>query len=453
MVKKYCVAIFGGAVAGSEAVEQMVKKGVHVVVFDQNALPYGKIESGLPKWHVKLRDKQEQKIDARLDHPMVQYVPLCRLGRDIDFEEIAKEWGFSAILLATGAWKDRTFPLPEIEAFIGKGFYYQNPFVQWFNWFHDPNYSGPDYSVKEGAVVIGGGLASIDVAKIVMIETFRAAINKIGLKMDSISIERFGLKKAASQLGISLEQLNLKNCKIIYRRRIIDMPLSPDPVTDSLAELEKSRSVRKKIVSLAEEKFLFKVIECQSPKDIIQKEGKITGLLMQKNKIENNRAVPIENEIYELETPLVISSIGSVPEEIPGINSDGEKFVLEDQASGKLKGFENVFVLGNAITGKGNIKESQKHGRNVSESIIRDYLGVYGEDDHKSDYEFKTGIAEQLQPVTSFLTQSEPIAAKQLGQIQSRVKDLQLKQNYTNYPTWIKAHLPLRLEKMDDEEK
>ena len=66
MENKYCVAVCGGAVAGSEAVEQMTSKGVHVVVFDQNALPYGKIETGLPKWHVKLRDKQEQKIDQKL---------------------------------------------------------------------------------------------------------------------------------------------------------------------------------------------------------------------------------------------------------------------------------------------------------------------------------------------------------------------------------------------------
>ena len=56
------VAIFGGAVAGSEAAYQMAKRGIRVVVFDQNTLPYGKIEDGLPKWHEKLRDKEEAKI-------------------------------------------------------------------------------------------------------------------------------------------------------------------------------------------------------------------------------------------------------------------------------------------------------------------------------------------------------------------------------------------------------
>lgn len=53
----HLVAIFGGAVSGAEAAAQFTQRGIPCVVFDQNTLPYGKIEDGLPKWHVKLRDK------------------------------------------------------------------------------------------------------------------------------------------------------------------------------------------------------------------------------------------------------------------------------------------------------------------------------------------------------------------------------------------------------------
>ncbi|MCB0294232.1 MAG: hypothetical protein KDG51_03110, partial [Calditrichaeota bacterium] len=60
------VALFGGACAGSEAAFQLANRGIYVAVFDQQALPYGKIEDGLPKWHVKLRDKEEAKIDQKL---------------------------------------------------------------------------------------------------------------------------------------------------------------------------------------------------------------------------------------------------------------------------------------------------------------------------------------------------------------------------------------------------
>ena len=59
------IAIFGGAVAGAEAAYQLSKRGFRIVVFDQALLPYGKIEDGLPKWHAKLRDKEESNINIQ----------------------------------------------------------------------------------------------------------------------------------------------------------------------------------------------------------------------------------------------------------------------------------------------------------------------------------------------------------------------------------------------------
>ena len=87
-IPKHLVAIFGGAVSGAEAANQLTKRGIPVVVFDQNILPYGKIEDGLPKWHAKLRDKEEAKINAKLSNPLVQFVPKVVLGKTVDFKEV-----------------------------------------------------------------------------------------------------------------------------------------------------------------------------------------------------------------------------------------------------------------------------------------------------------------------------------------------------------------------------
>ncbi len=56
--KKHYIAVIGGSISGSEAANLLAKKGFRVVVFEMNKLPYGKIEDGLPNWHVKLRDRQ-----------------------------------------------------------------------------------------------------------------------------------------------------------------------------------------------------------------------------------------------------------------------------------------------------------------------------------------------------------------------------------------------------------
>jgi ferredoxin/flavodoxin---NADP+ reductase len=61
-------AIVGGAIAGSVAAEILAENGIHAVVIEQNERPCGKIEDGLPHWHV------EQSLPTR--QPREQLRPL-----------------------------------------------------------------------------------------------------------------------------------------------------------------------------------------------------------------------------------------------------------------------------------------------------------------------------------------------------------------------------------------
>ena len=47
---------------------------------------------------------------------------------------------------------------------------YQNPFIVWFNHNHEPSYDGETFETPDGAIVVGGGLASIDVVKVLSLE-------------------------------------------------------------------------------------------------------------------------------------------------------------------------------------------------------------------------------------------------------------------------------------------
>ena len=178
----HVVAVIGGAVAGSEAAANLAKRGILIVVFEQNIRPYGKIEDGLPKWHVKLQAKEENKIDEKLSDPNIIFVPNTSLNRDIDFQDLVNNWGFSAILLANGAWKDRTLAVDGIEEFVGKGLIYQNDLVKWFNHYHEEDYNGEHYKIEDDTFIIGGGLASLDVVKIAMLETVFDALRKRNIK-------------------------------------------------------------------------------------------------------------------------------------------------------------------------------------------------------------------------------------------------------------------------------
>ena len=115
------VLIIGGAVSGSTAVKKLTDEGIRCVVVEQNRMPYGKIEDGLPRWHEKQRISEYFKIDDIISNDLVDFVPLTRIGEDISFEEIYN-MGWSCIYFANGAWKDRSFPIKEISDLYSSSF-------------------------------------------------------------------------------------------------------------------------------------------------------------------------------------------------------------------------------------------------------------------------------------------------------------------------------------------
>ena len=444
------IAVFGGAVAGSEAAHQLSKRGFRVVVFDQNLLPYGKIEDGLPKWHDKLRDKEEAKINKKIDDPNIRFVPGVQLGRDVDFEDVVKNWGFTAVLLATGAWKDRPLPVPGIDAFINKGLYYQNPFVYWFNHYHEPDYQGPTYEIEDGAAVIGGGLASLDVVKILMIETVQKALKQRSIKTSMFELER-GIDKVLEKHHLSLGDLDLKGCTLFYRRRAIDMPLSSAPATTP-EQLARARVVRQKILDNFLRKYLFKFEPCWSPVDKMIENDRLTGVVFQKNEIVDDKVVPVPGCRQTFKAPLFISSIGSIPEMIRGIPSAGQVFNINEDESCHLEGYENVFALGNAVTGRGNIIESQRHSKAISMEVMDDYLHWQEEDYQDWLRGTESGMSNQVTAIVNRIERRDYMPETVIRKILCKTEALQQKSGYDgNYPAWVRKNLPMRLEDMLDQ--
>lgn len=441
------VAIFGGAVSGAEAAFQLSLRGIHSVVFEQNSLPYGKIEDGLPKWHVKLRDREIGRIDEKLDSPLVQFVPGVRLGRDISFDEVVEEWGFSAVLLAIGAWKDRPLPVAGIEAFNGKGFHYQNPFMYWFNHKHEPNYKGPQFEVKDNAIVIGGGLASLDVIKVIMIESVQAALEARGIKTNMFELDR-SIARVLEDHGLTLEELGIEGPTLYYRRRVQDMPLSPFP-PDSPEKLEKAELVRKKIIHNFQKKYLFKVKDLHIAADKIVEDGELKGLVFQQTKLEDGKVIPVPGSEHEHRSDMIISSIGSIPEHIDGVPVEGQIMKIGNKETCQLEGYEHVFAIGNAVTGRGNIDEALKHGRDISQAVVSEYLNNREEMYEESFRTTESGVKKRISNIAENLQTSPMLPAERMTLLIDRVKSLQEQMGYSgDYNKWIQNHLPPRLEHM-----
>ncbi len=373
--RPHCVAVIGGAVSGAEVAGRLSQKGITVAVFEQNPRPYGKIEDGLPRWHDKQREKEYQTIFSQLSRENVYYVPNTRIGRDVDFDDLCNRWGFSAVVLANGAWRDRPVGIDGADDYVGKGLIYQNPFLLWWNHLEEQGYRGPTYELVDDTIVLGGGLASIDVAKIVMLENARAKLAERGIEIDIITLEVKGIPKILESHGLRLEDLGLKGCTIYYRRRITDMPVATIPDGASPEREAKVRNSRKRLLDKAMRKFCFGVEELSVADDLIVEGGRLVGMVFRRTRLEDGRVVATD-ETYERRAACVISSIGSIPEPITGIKMKGELYDFEDWDMGRLSEYPNVFSVGNVVTGKGNIVASRRHAEHVTVEAIEGFLGV-----------------------------------------------------------------------------
>jgi len=446
---KHIIAIIGGSIAGSEAAFILAEKGFRVVVFDQKKLPYGKIEDGLPKWHIGLRDKEEKKIDERLSHPNIQFVPGVRLGRDTTLDELANG-GYSAVIIAIGAWLDRKLPVEGIDVLRNNGLIYQNDLLYWYNHRHEEGYNGPHYSLPDGTCVIGGGLASIDVVKMVMIEITQKALKKQkGVDVDLFTLEKKGVAKILEDNNTSLKELGIKGCTLFYRKTIKEMPLYPRK-GDSPADIEKAQRVTEKLLLNYQSKYLFNFEASCSPKSFEEKDGKLTGMTFQRVQNKDENGSP---EICKFDTALVISSIGSLPEELPSIPYKGSYLKTHGEFGHKIKGFENVFAIGNVVTGKGNIIDSKKHGREITGKIVEGHFSeVKLEDPMESNYlnyfrKIEASVDSSLGAIVSELDRCEIHPDEDIKKIVKNIQELQQKVGFNgNYQQWADKWRPIRLE-------
>jgi NADPH-dependent glutamate synthase beta subunit-like oxidoreductase len=440
----HVVAICGGAVAGSEAAQLFAENGIFAIVIEQNVRPYGKIEDGLPRWHVKLREKEYARIDKNLATAGVMVVPKTRLGEDFAFSDLIEKLGLSAVILANGAWRDRPMSVESVDRFVERGLIYQNPFVYWFNHYHEPDYTGPRIEVPDGTIVVGGGLASIDVAKICNIEVFGRALRERGIEADPVAMEVAGVAQTLDAHGLSAEELGIRGCTLYYRRRMRDMPLTTVK-NPSAAQLEKLEATRVRIMEKVMRKFLVRMEECCVPVAPVEDGDRLGGLVFRRTAVEDGRLREVDGSDFEARADLVVSSIGSLPQPIEGVPTKGDLYEFDSEERGVLLGVEGVFGLGNVLTGTGNIRDSRVNASVVAEHIIENLLGVADAPDTIDDMSdaLHEEFRARVQPLVERTLSRDKLAPEQIARVLERVRSRWDEVGYPgDYPSWIEKNRP-----------
>src|SRR4029453_15796922 len=93
-------------------------------------------------------------------------------------------------------------------------------------------HEGPPDEVADGAIVVGGGLASIDVMKVLQLEGVRNALAEQGIDEDMEKLETDGIPAVLAEHGLTWDKLRLQGATLYYRRRLEDMPLAAGDASD-----------------------------------------------------------------------------------------------------------------------------------------------------------------------------------------------------------------------------
>ncbi len=303
--KKSGVAIIGSGPAGLSCAYELVRKGYPVTVFESLPKTGGMLRYGIPEYRLPravLDDEigyiEELGVEIKTDHPVKSLKAI--------FEQ-----GYKAIFLATGAWMNERLDVQNAES---EGVFQALDFLKKIN-------SGQKVQVGKRVVVVGGGNAAIDAARV------------------------------ARRLG-SEEVL------IVYRRSRDEMPA----IRTEVDEAEKEGV-----------KFHF----LASPAKVLKKNGRLTGLQCVQVKPgepdESGRAtpVPIDGSEFEIDADHLIIAIGQ--------RADRKAIAeeLEYSKSGTLSvdpvtletAMEGVFAGGDVVLGTGDVVSAVGAGQEGAISI------------------------------------------------------------------------------------
>jgi len=148
------VAIIGAGPAGLGAAGELVCKGHEVHVYDQLPEPGGLLIFGIPDFRIP-KEGVKKGIKELIEVGVVFHLN-TKVGRDIDLEDLIRE--YDAVLIATGTWRSRDLRIPGEDL---KRVYHAFHYIIDYH-LHKYGYLDHAPELKGKTLVIGGGLTAVD---------------------------------------------------------------------------------------------------------------------------------------------------------------------------------------------------------------------------------------------------------------------------------------------------
>jgi len=310
--KKERIAVVGAGPGGISCAYHLARMGYPVTVFERREKAGGMLRYSIPEYRLP-REILDEEIQRVVDMGVK-----IKTGTSVKSLHDLLEKGFRAVFVATGAWESNRLGVAGEEV---------DGVVHAIKFLEDVN-NGEKVSVGERVVVVGGGDAAIDSARV------------------------------ARRLGA-------KEVTLVYRRSHVEIPAIPSEVEDAKVEGVK-----------------FMLLT--NPVEILSSKDKITGIrcvqmrLGEPDHSGRRRPVPIPNSEFTMAVDELIIAVGQ------STDQRGVQTELECTEWGTVKAdpvtlatnVPGIFVGGDVFTGPNTVVKAVGHGKHAAISIDRFIRGL-----------------------------------------------------------------------------
>ncbi len=355
-------AIIGAGPSGFYAAASLLKEGNNVTVdlFDRLIAPHGLVRYGVAPDHQNIK-AVAKTYDRTAAEPGFRYFGNVDFGKDITHEDLKKH--YDVIFYTTGAQSDRKLGIPGEDLPNSMS---ATEFVAWYN--GHPDYRDLEVDLScNAAIVVGVGNVAMDVARVLAksideLEDTDIADHALkALAKSNIKDIYVVARRGPAQVKFTNAEIREMGHLAIADTIVLDSELKLDRA--SSAEIEGDTAMQKNLdymrafAEIGEtgkpRRVHFRFL--LSPVEIIEENGKIAAVKMEKNELRasvSGDIKPSGTGKYEtIPAGMILRSVGYKGVPMPGVPFDARHGVIPNEVGRVVNLETGKIVPGEYVAG------------------------------------------------------------------------------------------------------
>jgi ferredoxin/flavodoxin---NADP+ reductase len=358
-MSKLRLAIVGAGPAGIYAADLIIKSelrdfDVSIDLFDLLPAPYGLVRYGVAPDHPRIKGIIRALYEV-LDRGDIRFFGNVEYGKDITLDDLKTH--YNAVIFSTGAVKDANLNIPGIDL---EGSFGAAAFVNWYDAHPDFERSW-DLSAKEIAV-LGNGNVALDVARVLakpaeaMLSTDIPDNVYRGLRASQASdVHVFG-RRGPAQVKFSplelREAVHLEDVDTIVYDEDFQYDEGSQQAIDSNNQtrvmVKTLEDLRANEVTGAKRRLHMHFFS--APVEILEKDGKVAGIKIERTKLDGTGNVKPTGEFREFPIQAVYRAVGYFGSELSEVPFDEKAGVIPND-KGRVLDSDGKHIQGVYATG------------------------------------------------------------------------------------------------------